>query len=209
MTPARRPPIALAYDERELPGVAGRVLLDGDDVGDAAAGLVLAAHRVARALRGDHDHVDALGRLDVAEADVEAVRRTTRVLPARQVVLDVVGVDAALVLVGREDHDDVGPLGGVGDRLRPRSRPPRPSRFDFESVLEADDDLDARVAQVLRVGVALRAVADDGDLLALDERQVGVLVVEDLSHVVFLLVWSALSSSRYVILACPEAGVSS
>ena len=35
---------------------------------------------------------------------------------------------------------------------------------------QADDDLDARVAQVERVRVPLRAVADDRDLAAFDER---------------------------------------
>ena len=41
------------------------------------------------------------------------------------------------------------------------------------------DVLDAAVAQVQRVGVALAAVADDGDLLALDQVQVGVAIVVD------------------------------
>jgi len=50
----------------------------------------------------------------------------------------------------------------------------------LRAVLQRDRDLDTRVAQVLSVGVALRAVTDDRDLLALDERQVGVGVVEDL-----------------------------
>ena len=68
------PPIAFAYDEREVPGAARCVLLDGDDVGDATAGDELATHGVTGSLGGDEDHVDALGRLDVAEADVEAVR---------------------------------------------------------------------------------------------------------------------------------------
>jgi len=36
-------------------------------------------------------------------------------------------------------------------------------------------DLDARLLQVLRVRMALRAVADDRDLLALDERKVASL----------------------------------
>lgn len=95
--------------------------------------------------------------------------------------LDLIVVDAALVLIRREDHDEVGPLGGgvdghhreaglfgLLDRLR--------------AGLEADDDLDARVAQVHRVRVPLRAVTDDGYLLALDDRQVGVIVVVHLSH---------------------------
>jgi hypothetical protein len=48
------------------------------------------------------------------------------------------------------------------------------------ALAQADGHLDAGVVQVEGVGVALRAVADDGDLLALDEGEVGVLVVIDL-----------------------------
>ena len=43
---------------------------------------------------------------------------------------------------------------------------------------QADDDVDARVLEVERVGVALRAVADDRDGLAVEEREVCVVVVE-------------------------------
>ena len=43
---------------------------------------------------------------------------------------------------------------------------------------ERDRDLlDAAVAQIERVGVALAAIADDGDLLALDQVQVGIAIV--------------------------------
>src|SRR5699024_4559281 len=59
-------------------------------------------------------------------------------------------------------------------------------RGGLRALAQADPDLDAAVAQVQRVGVALRAEADDGDLLALDDGQVGVVVVEDLSHGVLL-----------------------
>src|SRR5450756_728428 len=46
------------------------------------------------------------------------------------------------------------------------------------------DDLDrhARIPQVLRVSVTLGSVADDGDVLPLDDRQIGVVVVEQLCH---------------------------
>ena len=43
---------------------------------------------------------------------------------------------------------------------------------------QAYDDADARVLEVLRVGVALRAVPEDGDGLAVEEREVRVVVVE-------------------------------
>ena len=59
--------------EDEVAGVAGGVLVDGHQAGDAAALLVLAADQVAGALRGDHADVDAGGRLDLAEVDREAV----------------------------------------------------------------------------------------------------------------------------------------
>ena len=63
--------------------------------------------------------------------------------------------------------------------------------FDLESGLQADDDLDSGVAQVLRVRVTLRSVADDGDLLALDDGQVGVVVIENLGHWWFSLISGA------------------
>ena len=43
---------------------------------------------------------------------------------------------------------------------------------------QADDDVDAGVLEVERVGVALGAVADDGDGLAVEEREVCVVVVD-------------------------------
>ena len=79
-------------------------------------------------------------------------------------------------LVGDEDVDDVGLLGGVGGAHRLEAV------ADGEVVVLAagplaDDDVDAAVAEVLGLGVALRAVADDGDGLAFEGGEVGVFVV--------------------------------
>jgi hypothetical protein len=66
---------------------------------------------VAGALGRDHDHVDVRGRLDQAEMHVEAVREGER--RARlHIALEVLVPDAGLMLVGGEDHQDVGPAGG-------------------------------------------------------------------------------------------------
>src|SRR6478735_4754116 len=46
------------------------------------------------------------------------------------------------------------------------------------ALAQADDDVDPAVTQVLRVRVALGAEADDGDGLAVEEREVRVVVVE-------------------------------
>ena len=54
----------------------------------------------------------------------------------------------------------------------------RPSRLGLRPAggvgPQPDDDVDARVLQVERVGVALRAVADHGDGLAVEVREIGV-----------------------------------
>src|SRR6202000_893633 len=58
------------------------------------------------------------------------------------------------------------------------------------ALARADGDLHAAVVQVLRMGMALRAVADDRHVLALDEGQIGVLVVVDLHDVLSsFVVW--------------------
>src|SRR3712207_6906390 len=75
-------------------------------------------------------------------------------------------------------------------------RPPRSTLFPYTTLFrsqalglclgpalgalgEADADVHAGVAQRQRVGVALAAVAQDGDGAPLDDRQVGVVVVEE------------------------------
>src|SRR5207302_10850136 len=90
--------------------------------------------------------------------------------------LDGFLVHLGVVLIGQQDHDDVGALdrlADVGDLGSARLRLV-PGRA---ALAQADADLDPRFLQVERMGVALRAVAEDGDLLALDEREIGVLVV--------------------------------
>ena len=66
----------------------------------------------------------------------------------------------------------------------------RPSASAFSRLLEpsgqSDAYVDTGVAQGQRVRVTLAAVAEHGHVLALDQGQVGVVVVEHLSH------WKAL-----------------
>ncbi len=171
---------ALGVGQRQVEGLAGGVLLDRDDRGDAAALLVLAADQVARALRGDHADVDVGRGLDEAEADVQAVAEEQGVA-GLQVRGDVRLVDVRLDRVRHQDHDDVG-LGrglGGGDHAQAGLLG---LGAGLGLRLQADPDVRARVAQGQRVGVALAAVADDRDLAALDDGQVGVVFVEQLGH---------------------------
>jgi hypothetical protein len=135
---------------------------------------------VTRALGGDHDHVTAGLGPDVVEADVEAVAEEQRRTLA-QVGLDLVRVDGPLHLVRREDDDEVGLLDRVGDREDTQALG-LGLGLGLGALGQADAHVDAAVTQVERVGVALAAVADDGDLAPLDDRQVGVVVVEHLGH---------------------------
>ena len=87
-------------------------------------------------------------------------------LPGFRLRLDVAAVDVALHFVGQQDVDQVGLLGGLVGRHRLEAvahgqvvvRAARPL---------ADDHVAAAVAQVLGLGVPLRAVAEDGDRLVL------------------------------------------
>jgi hypothetical protein len=105
---------AAAVGQRELLGVAGGVLVDGDEAGDAAALLEDLAHAVAGGLRRDHGDVDVLRRDDALEADVEAVGEHQH-LAGGEVRGDLGLVEAGLHVVGHEHHDDVGPGADVVD----------------------------------------------------------------------------------------------
>ena len=89
------------------------------------------------------------------------------------------GVEHPLLLgVGQEHHHDVrlGGSVGNGEDTEPFSLSLGLRR---RALAQADAHVDARVAEVECVGVALGAVADDGDLAALHQRTVGVGLVVD------------------------------
>ena len=115
---------------------------------------------------------------------VEAVREGDRRAVA-DVRRDLVLVDVGLQFVGRRHHHQVGPFGGVrhAHHLEPVGLDLLGGR---RAGLEADGDLlGAGILEVERMRPALAAIADDGDLLALDQIEIGVAIVID-THFVFL-----------------------
>src|SRR3546814_20561306 len=76
------------------------------------------------------------------------------------------------MLVGRKDHDDVGPCGGfsIAEHLEAGVF----SLFGGRGTgAQGDGDFcHAGIAQVLGVGMALTAIADNGDFIALDQADV-------------------------------------
>ena len=80
--------------------------MHGHQHGHAPALAELAAHQVPRPLRRDHAHVHPRRRLDQPVADGQPVREEQRVA-FHQGRLDRLGIQAALHVVGNQDHDQV------------------------------------------------------------------------------------------------------
>jgi len=99
--------------------------------------------------------------------------------------LNVVFVDPGDVFIGQQNHHHVSSFDGVVDFMHRQtsffSLAPRCATF-----AQTNNDLDAAVVQVLRVGVALAAITNNGHRFAFDQAQVAVFVV--INFHLFLLV---------------------
>jgi len=148
-----------------------------DQLRHAAALRVGAAHGVAGRLGRDHPYIEIGARHDLAVVHVEAVREHQRAA-LLDVGLDLVAVDLGDIFIRQQDHDHIGLLDRISHLrdLQPGLLHLGPARA---ALAQADDDLHAAVVEVLRVGMALAAITDDGDGLALDEGQITVFVVKN------------------------------
>lgn len=156
-------------------GVARCVLVDRDQVRDTATFDELGTHGVARCFRRDHDHVEVGARHNLIVVNREAVGEGQGGA-FFDVRLDFILVQRRLELVRGQDHDQVGSSNGgsdvshfqaVGFSLGNSGR----------TFTQANSYVNAGIFQVARLGVPLGAVADDGDFLALDDRQVTIFIV--------------------------------
>ena len=162
--------------QRDFEGVARGVLVDRDQARHTGAALIFGAHRVARALRRDHEDVEVGTRFDQLEVDVETVRERQR-RTFFEVGGQVIAVQRGLSFVRRQHHDDIGPGGCV-------CRAEYLETFVFRlpgaagAFAERDGDfLDAAVAEIEGMGMALAAVADNGHFLAFDQIHIRITVV--------------------------------
>ena len=175
---------AAGVGQGDVMRVAGRILMDRDQAGDAAALHIFAADGVAGAFGCDHDHVHILARLDQAEMDVEAMGKGQRRARA-QIGVDVVGINGGLMLVGGQDHEHVGPSGGFRVRHDLEARTLCLLGGGGAGAQRDRDFGDAAVTQILRMGMTLRTIAQDGDLLALDQADVRIVIVINLHDCLF------------------------
>ncbi|MCY1224539.1 hypothetical protein D9M72_367020 [compost metagenome] len=130
---------------------------------------------MARGLRRDHDHVEVSARYDLVVVDGEAVGEGQGG-PLLQVRLDFFLVQLGLELVRSQDHYQV----SCGNGFR--------HALDGQAVglglgngggagTQANGHVHTGVFQVACVSVALGTVTNDGNFLALDDREVTVFVV--------------------------------
>ena len=98
-----------------------------------------------------------------------------------QVGSNVLLIDVGLDLVVDQNHHDVAPLGGLG-----HGHDLETGGLSSGPVLAAGPQAHAHVAagflQVQGMGVALRAIAHDGNLLAVQFAQVTVLLIIHVCH---------------------------
>ena len=133
---------------------------------------------MARALGRDHDDVEIGARLDQVEVDVEAMGEGERGA-LLHVGCQVLGIELALALVGGDDHDEIGPLGRLGRAHHRQALGLGLSGAARTGAQAHGQVLHAAVLHVQHMGMALAAVADDGDVLGLDQVQIGVTIVKD------------------------------
>ncbi len=109
---------------------------------------------------------------------VQAVREGQR-RAGLHVRAELLAIQVALALIRGQHHHDVGPFGALG-RVHDLQAGGLGLGHAGGAGAQADGEvLHAAVLQVLRMGVALAAVADDGDVLPLDQVHVGVAIVVD------------------------------
>src|SRR6266403_5667746 len=146
---------------------AGGVLFDSEERWSSAAFGEDFANAVAGSLGSDHGDVDVGGRLDGAEANVEAVREHEG-LAGLEIWRNGVAIEFGLLGVRCKNHDHIGPSRGFGGRIDGEA-----FFFGFgaggAALGKSHADRYATVTQIERMCVALRAVADDGDFLCLNE----------------------------------------
>ena len=101
--------------------------------------------------------------------------REHQCLALGQIRLDVLLVALGLLGIGQRDHDDVGAFDGFGGGDDFKAFFLRDGD-GLAAFVKADEDLKAAVLEVERVGVALRAEAEDRQRFVFQHAEVGVFV---------------------------------
>ncbi len=136
---------------------------------------------MTRRLRCDHDHVEIGARHDLVVVDRETVGESQG-CTLLQVRLDLVLVQAPLKLVRSQNHHQVSRSNSFLHRLDGQTMGLCLGHRRRTSA-QANHYVNAGILQIAGVSMALGAVTDDCDFLALDDGKIAVLIVGNL-HVI-------------------------
>ncbi len=100
--------------QADIMGIAGGILMDRKQAGNTATLDVFTANRMAGAFRGDHDHVNILGRDNQIKVNVEPMGESQGRTGAHA-ASDFVFIDFGLKLIRGQHHQHIGPFGGLTD----------------------------------------------------------------------------------------------
>ena len=99
--------------EGDVAGFAGFILVNRNQGGHAAAFFVFAAHGVAGAFGGNHNHIEVGAGHDLVVVHVEAVGKSQHGAFFK-VGFDFVFIHLRLVFIGQQNHHHIGRFGGFG-----------------------------------------------------------------------------------------------
>ena len=171
---------ALCISKSEVEALARCILMNSEDNRYAGTFRVRAANEMARAFRSDHEYINICRRNDLLVMDVEAMCEDESAARL-EVRSDFRLVDVGLLLIRDQDRRDVSLLDCFSDRV------------DLQAVLfsdllglgtliEADDDVCTAVLEVQGMSMALAAIADDGNRLAVHEFPICILIIVSFCH---------------------------
>ena len=141
---------------------------------------------MTRSFRRDHDHIEVGARHNLVVMDRETVSegQSSALL---QVRLQLVLVQLALELIRGQNHNQISRSDGAGDIGHFQAM-----GFGLGNrrgaAAQTNSNVHTGIFQVAGVGVTLGTVTDDGNFLALDDRQVTVFIVENF-HEFPLFTW--------------------
>ena len=171
---------AARISQRDVEAFAGSVLLNCENVGNAAAFDESTANQMTRSLRRNHEHVNIRGRDNLLEMNVEAVGKCERGA-FLQIRGDFVFVNVRLLLVRNENHRNIGSFNRVRNAENFQALT-FSDGFGFGAFVQPDDDINAAVFQIQRVRMPLRTVTDNRDGLAVHDFPVDILVIISFCH---------------------------
>ena len=171
---------ATGISQGEVEAFSGSILFNSEYVGDAAAFYECTADEMARALRSDHEDVDISRRNDLFEVNVEAVCKSEGTA-GFQVRSDFRCIYVSLFFVRNQDHRDICVFYSFRNGFNFKA-----GFFGFSdgfaAFIQADDDVDAAVFEVQRMGMALAAITDDCDFFAFHYIPVYILIIKYFCH---------------------------